>query len=164
MKRAKWGTSERERTPSLSLPSQLLGLLGSLICFFALSILFFAFYPTKEPGPGLGEKLNREKIEATYAAAKKILKKIQAYTGFKYFTYAILLECCTSISQWFKSCNSQNYFSLSFVASVPTKIFFAFKIILISTCSLHLWVICNATSSKNFGRKHIYCYCHKTSK
>ena len=75
MKRAKWGTSERERTPSLSLPSQLLGLLGSLICFFALSILFFAFYPTKEPGPGLGEKLNREKIEATYAAAKKILKK-----------------------------------------------------------------------------------------
>ena len=74
------------------------------------------------------------------------------------------LECCTSISQWFKSCNSQNYFSLSFVASVSTKIFFAFKIILISTCSLHLWVICNATSSKNFGRKHIYCYCHKTSK
>ena len=75
MKRAKWGTSKRERTPSLSLPSQLLGLLGSLICFFALSILFFAFYPTKEPGPGLGEKLNRKKIEATYAAAKKILKK-----------------------------------------------------------------------------------------
>ena len=74
------------------------------------------------------------------------------------------LECCTSISQCFKSCNSQNYFSLSFVASVPTKIFFAFKIILISTCSLHLWVICNVTSSKNFGRKHIYYYCHKTSK
>ena len=74
------------------------------------------------------------------------------------------LECCTSISQWFKSCNSQNYFSLSFVASVSAKIFFAFKIILISTCSLHLWVICNVTSSKNFGRKHIYCYCRKTSK
>ena len=49
--------------------------LARLFVFFALSILFFAFYPTKEPGPGLGEKLNREKIEATYAAAKKILKK-----------------------------------------------------------------------------------------
>ena len=57
--------------------------------FFTLSILFFAFYPTKEPGPGLGEKLNRKEIEATYAAEKKSWKKIQAYTGFKYFTYAI---------------------------------------------------------------------------
>ena len=74
------------------------------------------------------------------------------------------LECCTSISQWFKSCDCQNYFRLSFVAPVPAKIFFAFKIILISTCSLHLWVIRNVTSSKNFGRKQIYCYCHKTSK
>ena len=57
--------------------------------FFTLSILFFAFYPTKEPGPGLGEKLNRKEIEATYAVEKKSWKKIQAYTGFKYFTYAI---------------------------------------------------------------------------
>ena len=39
--------------------------------FFTLSILFFAFYPTKEPGPRLGEKLNRKEIEATYAAEKK---------------------------------------------------------------------------------------------
>ena len=37
-----------------------------------------------------GEELNRKEIEATYAAAKKkSWKKIQAYTGFKYFTYAI---------------------------------------------------------------------------
>ena len=58
--------------------------------FLTLSILFFAFYPTKEPGPRLGKKLNRKEIEATYAAAKKkSWKKIQAYTGFKYFTYAI---------------------------------------------------------------------------
>ena len=57
--------------------------------FFTLSILFFAFYPTKEPGPRLGEKLNRKEIEATYAAEKKSWKKIQAYTGCKYFTYAI---------------------------------------------------------------------------
>ena len=53
--------------------------LASLI-FFALSILFFAFYPTREPDPRLGEELNRKEIEATSAAAKKILKKIQAYT------------------------------------------------------------------------------------
>ena len=57
--------------------------------FFTLSILFFAFYPTKEPGPRLGEKLNRKEIEATYAAEKNPEKKIQAYTGCKYFTYAI---------------------------------------------------------------------------
>ena len=38
------------------------------------------------------------------------------------------LECYTSISQWFKSCTSQNYFRLSFVASVPAKIFFAFNV------------------------------------
>ena len=69
-----------------------------------------------------------------------------------------------SISQWFKSCTSQNYFRLSFVASVLAEIFFAFKVILISTCSLHLWVICNVASSKSFGRKQIYCYWHKTSK
>ena len=76
--------------PSLSLASHPLGSLGSLIFFFALSILFFAFYPTKEPGPRLGEELNRKEIEATYAAAKKNpQKKIQACTGFKYFTYAI---------------------------------------------------------------------------
>ena len=58
--------------------------------FFTLSILFFTFYPTKEPGPRLGEELNRQEIEATYAAAKKNPeRKIQAYTGFKYFTYAV---------------------------------------------------------------------------
>ena len=39
--------------------------------FLTLSILFFAFYPTKEPGPRLGDKLNRKETEATYAAAKK---------------------------------------------------------------------------------------------
>ena len=54
--------------------------------FLTLSILFFAFYPTKEPGPRLGDKLNRKETEATYAAAKKkSCKKILAYTGFKYY-------------------------------------------------------------------------------
>ena len=131
--------------------------------FFALSILFFAFYPTKEPGPRLGEELNRKEIEATYAAAKKNPeKKFRLIQDSNILP--MQLECCTSISQWFKSCTSQNYFRFSFVASVPAKIFFAFKIILISTCSLHLWVICNVASSKSFGRKQIYCYCHKTSK
>ena len=151
-KRTKWakrGTRERERTPSLSLLSHPLGSLGSLIFFFALSILFFASYPTKEPGPTLREELNRKETEATYAAAKK-KKKSWKNSG--------------SISQWFKSCTSQNYFRLSFVASVLAEIFFAFKVILISTCSLHLWVICNVASSKSFGRKQIYCYWHKTSK
>ena len=88
-RRAKRGTRERERerTLSLSLPSRSL---GSRIFFFTLSILFFTFYPTKEPGPRLGEELNRQEIEATYAAAKKKPeRKIQAYTGFKYFTYAV---------------------------------------------------------------------------
>ena len=60
--------------PSHSLLSHPLGSLSSLI-FFALSILFFAFYPTKEPGPRLGEELNRKEIEATYAAAKKSPEK-----------------------------------------------------------------------------------------
>ena len=45
--------------------------------FFTLSILFFAFYPTKEPGPRLGEKLNRKEIEATYAAEKNPEKKFR---------------------------------------------------------------------------------------
>ena len=131
--------------------------------FLTLSILFFAFYPTKEPGPRLGEKLNRKEIEATYAAAKKNPeKKFRLIQDSNILP--MQLECCSSISQWFKSCTSQNYFGLSFVASVPAKIFFAFKIILISTCSLHLWVICNVASSKSLGRKQIYYYCHKTSK
>ena len=161
-KRAKRGTRQRERTPSLSLPSHPLGSLGSLI-FLALSILFFAFYPTKEPGPRLREELNRKEIEATYAAAKNNPeKKFRFIQGSNILP--MQLECCTSISQWFKSCTSQNYFRLSFVASVPAKIIFPFKIILISTCSLHLWVICHVASSKSFGRKQIYCYCHKTSK
>ena len=161
-KRAKRGT--RERTPSLSLPSHPLGSLGSLIFFFALSILFFAFYPSKEPGPRLGEELNRKEIEATYEAAKKKILKKKFRPIQDSNILPMQLECCTSISQRFKSSKSQNYFRLSFVASVPAKIFFAFKIILISTCSLHLWVICNVASSKSFGRKQIYCYCHKTSK
>ena len=135
--------------PSLSLASHPLGSLGSLIFFFALSILFFAFYPTKEPGPRLGEELNRKEIEATYAAAKKILKKKFRLIQDSNILH-MQLECCTSISQWFKCCTSQNYFRLSFVASVLAKIFFAFEIILISTCSLHLWVICNVASSKSF--------------
>ena len=125
--------------------------------FFALSILFFAFYPTKEPGPRLGEELNRKEIEATYEAAKKKILKKKFRPIQDSNILPMQLECCTSISQRFKSSKSQNYFRLSFVASVPAKIFFAFKIILISTCSLHLWVICNVASSKSFGRKQIYC-------
>ena len=100
--------------------------------FFALSILFFAFYPTKEPGTRLGEELNRKEIEATYAAAKKNPEK-QFRLIQDSNILPMQLECCTSISQWFKSCTSQTYSRLSFVASVPEKIFFAFKIILIST-------------------------------
>ena len=162
-KRAKRGTRERKRMPYLSFPSHPLGSLIFFL-FFALSILFFAFYPTKEPGPRLGEELNRKEIKATYAAAKKkSWKKIQAYTGFKYFTYAIrvLHQLSVNGSNPVRARIISGFF---FVVSVPAKIFFAFKTILISTCGLHLWVICNVASSKSFGRKQIYCYCHKTSK
>ena len=163
MKRAKWGTSERERTPSLSLPSQLLGLLGSLICFFCAFHPVFCFLSHQGAWSWARGKIKQREDRSNLCSGKKNPKK-----KFRLIQDSNILpmqlECCTSISQCFKSCNSQNYFSLSFVASVPTKIFFAFKIILISTCSLHLWVICNVTSSKNFGRKHIYYYCHKTSK
>ena len=57
--------------------------------FFTLSILFFAFYPTKEPGPRLGEKFKQKGDRRNLCSRKKSWKKIQAYTGFKYFTYAI---------------------------------------------------------------------------
>ena len=162
-KRAKRGT--RERTPSLSLPNQPLGSLGLLIFFFFLHSpsFFFVFYPTKEPGPRLGEELNRKEIEATYAAAKKILKKkIHAYTGFKYFTYAIIV--LHQYQSMVQILYERELFQAFFCCICTCKIFFAFKIIIISTCSLHLWVICNVASSKSFGRKQIYCYCRKTSK
>ena len=58
--------------------------------FFSLSTLFFAFYPTKEPAPRLGEELNRKEDRSNLCSGKKkSWKKIHAYTGFKYFTYAI---------------------------------------------------------------------------
>ena len=79
---------------------------------FALSILFFAFYPTKEPGPRLGEELNRKEIVATHAAGKKNPKK-QFRLIQDSNILPMQLECCTSISQWFKSCTSQNYFRLT---------------------------------------------------
>ena len=43
--------------------------------FFTLSILFFAFYPTKEPGPRLGEKFKQKGDRSNLCSRKKILKK-----------------------------------------------------------------------------------------
>ena len=66
--------------------------------FFVLSILCFDFYLTKDPGPRLGEELNRKEIEATYAAAKKNPeKKFRLILDSNILP--MQLECCTSISQ-----------------------------------------------------------------
>ena len=156
------GTRERERPPYLSPPSHPVGSLGLLIFFCAVHPVFCFLYHQGAWSEARGRIKQKGDRSNLCSGKKKSWKKFRLIQDSNILH--MQLECCTSISQWFKSCTSQNYFRLSFVASVPAKIIFPFKIILISTCSLHLWVICHVASSKSFGRKQIYCYCHKTSK
>ena len=89
-KRAKRGTRERERTPSLSLPSHQLGSLRSLI-FFCAFYPVFCFLSHKGAWSQARGRIKQKVVRSNLCSGKKRKpkKKIQGYTGFKYSTYAI---------------------------------------------------------------------------
>ena len=83
------GTRERERPPYLSPPSHPVGSLGLLIFFCAFHPVFCFLYHQGAWSEARGRIKQKGDRSNLCSGKKKSSKKIQAYTGFKYFIYAI---------------------------------------------------------------------------